>query len=80
MNRPLDGTSKIPYIRIVQETTHMDEEFLSRIVADIQRKTFYLHSSEGDTKVVACDDSEQFLAILSVCKEHCTNGELVFTP
>ncbi len=80
MNRPLDETPKIPYIKRVQDTTPMNEEFLSRVVADIERKTFYLHSNEGDTKVMHCDDSDQFLAVLDVCRTHCQNGELVFTP
>ena len=58
----------------------MNEEFLSRVVADIERKAFYLHSNEGDTKVMHCEDSDQFLAVLDVCRTHCQNGELVFTP
>jgi len=58
----------------------MNEEFLTRIVADIERKTFYLYSNEGDSKVMECETSEQFLSVLDVCKNQCQNGELVFAP
>ena len=33
-----------------------DDEYLMKCVVDPTKKTFYLYSSEGDTKKVECDD------------------------
>lgn len=40
------------------------EEFLSRVVIDPMRKSFYMYSDQGDEKVIECDDIDQFMNVL----------------
>ena len=44
-----------------------DEEYLTKCVVDPVRRTFYLYSSEGDTKQVDCDNVEEFMNVLEFC-------------
>ena len=41
-----------------------DDEFLTKCVVDTEKRTFYLYSSEGDTKKVDCDNVEEFMNVL----------------
>ena len=43
-----------------------DDEFLTKGVVDPAKRTFYLYSSEGDTKKVDCDNVEEFMNVLEV--------------
>ena len=45
-----------------------EEEYLTRCVVDTTKKTFYLYSSEGDEKVVRCEDTEQFMNVLKLVR------------
>ena len=45
-----------------------DDEYLMKCVVDPVKKTFYLYSSEGDTKSVVCDDTEQFMNVLKLVR------------
>ena len=45
-----------------------EEEYLTRCVVDPTKKTFYLYSSEGDEKVVMCEDTEQFMKVLKLVR------------
>lgn len=56
------------------------EEVLSKVVADIENLSFYLYSSEGDSKTVECESAEQFLSVLTVCKNQCKHDELSYAP
>ena len=42
------------------------------------KKTFYLYSSEGDTKEVNCDDTEQFMTVLKLVRATCPEERLVY--
>ena len=57
----------------------MYEEYLSKCVVDPTKKTFYLYSNEGDTKEVVCDNTEQFMNVLSVVRASCPEDRLVYT-
>ena len=57
----------------------MDEEFLMKCVVDPLKKTFYLYSNEGDTKVVDCDDTEQFMNVLEVVRKLCPEERLSYS-
>ena len=59
-------------------TAWMDEEFLMKCVVDTAKKTFYLYSSEGDTKEVNCDDTEQFMTVLKLVRATCPEERLVY--
>ena len=56
----------------------MDEEYLMKCVVDPLKKTFYLYSNEGDEKEVVCDNTEQFMNVLSLVRETCPEGRLSY--
>tara|TARA_B100000131_G_scaffold300991_1_gene322811 strand:+ start:209 stop:388 length:180 start_codon:yes stop_codon:yes gene_type:complete len=57
----------------------MEEEYLTKCVVDPTKKTFYLYSNEGDTKEILCDNTEQFMNVLSVVRATCPEDRLVYT-
>ena len=57
----------------------MDEEYLMKCVVDPTKKTFYIYSNEGDSKEVVCDNTEQFMNVLSVVRDMCPEDRLVYT-
>ena len=56
----------------------MDEEYLMKCVVDPTKKAFYLYSNEGDKKEVVCDNTEQFMNVLSLLRETCPEGRLSY--
>ena len=46
----------------------MQDEYLTRCVVDVSKKSFYLMSSEGDEKVVDCETIDQFMNVLELCR------------
>ena len=57
----------------------MAEEYLAKCVVDPTKKTFYLYSNEGDTKEIVCDNTNQFMNVLSVVRASCPEDRLVYT-
>jgi hypothetical protein len=55
-----------------------NEEYLTRCVVDTCSRSFYLYSSEGAEQVVECNDIDDFMDILSVCKDF-LQDELVYS-
>ena len=45
------------------------EDFVYEVIVDICAKTFKLKSSDGDNKIIACDDSAEFIRVLQVCDQ-----------
>ena len=60
-------------------TAWMDQEYLMNCLVDPTKKTFYLYSNEGDTKEIVCDNTEQFMNVLSVVRATCPEDRLVYT-
>ena len=56
------------YAIILEIAFHMDE-FIFEVVVDICAKTFKLKSSDGDNKIIACENSEEFMRVLLVCDQ-----------
>ena len=48
--------------------SHM-EDFVYEVIVDICAKTFKLKSSDGDNKIIACEDSDEFMRVLEVCDQ-----------
>ena len=46
-----------------------DDEYLTRVVVDVPARTFYLYSSEGDTRVVDDNTVDEFMTLLSVIRD-----------
>lgn len=42
----------------------MNDEYLSRCVVDLTKRTVYLYSNEGAEKQVHCDTIEKFMNVL----------------
>ena len=49
-----------------------------KCVVDPVRRTFYLYSSEGDTKQVDCDNVEEFMNVLELVRATCPEDRLVY--
>ena len=43
------------------------EEFVYEVIVDICARTFKLKSSDGDNKIIACDNTDEFMRVLDVC-------------
>jgi len=56
------------------------EEFLTKVVVDVENLNFHLYSNEGDSKTVNCDSAEQFVDVLTVCKNLCQPEHLTYAP
>ncbi len=56
----------------------MQDEFLTRCVVDPTKRTFYIYSSEGDTKEIICDTADQFMNVLEVIRNTCPEDALVY--
>jgi hypothetical protein len=55
------------------------EEFLSRCVVDTLARKFYLYSSEGNEKVVQCENVDQFMNVLEVVRTQVSEDCLAYT-
>ena len=55
-----------------------EEEYLMKCVVDPVTRTFYLYSSEGDTKQVDCDNVEEFMNVLQLVRATCPEERLVY--
>jgi hypothetical protein len=54
-----------------------DDEYITRCVVDVPRRSIHLYSSEGDEKSVTCDTIEEFMRIHDACRKVMTH-ELVY--
>ena len=43
------------------------DDFVFEVVVDICSRTFKLKSDNGDNKIIACDDIDEFMRVLEVC-------------
>jgi len=46
-----------------------DDAYLTRCVVNTTARSFYLYSSDGSEKEVACETTEQFMDVLKLCRE-----------
>ena len=56
-----------------------DDAWLTRCVVDTTARTFYLYSSDGDTRTVTCETTEQFIDVLNLCRSLCGDDVLVYS-
>ena len=47
--------------------SHEMDDFVFEVEIDICAKTFKLKSDKGENKIIACEDTEQFMRVLDVC-------------
>ena len=48
----------------------MDDQFVEDIIVDVCKKRITLISNEGETRFVKCDNTDQFMGVMDVIKEH----------
>ena len=60
-------------------TEYEDDEYLMKCVVDTVKKSFYLFSSDGDTKNIVCETSEQFMNVLELVRATCPEDRLSYT-
>ena len=48
----------------------MDDETVQDIIVDVCKKRITLISSEGETRFVNCENTEQFMGVMDVVKDH----------
>ena len=45
------------------------EDFVYEVIVDFCARTFKLKSIDGDNKIIACEDSAEFIRVLQVCDQ-----------
>ena len=55
------------------------EETLSRCVVDTLARKFYLYSSEGNERVVDCENVDQFMNVLEVVRTQVSDDCLAYS-
>jgi hypothetical protein len=56
-----------------------DQDLLTRVVVDVEKRTFYLYSEEGDDRTVTCDTVNEFMNVLKLCRDMLDEETLVYT-
>ena len=57
----------------------MEEAFLTKCVVDPIRRSFYLYSSEGEKRVVNCDNTDEFMNVLELVRTITPDDALSYT-
>lgn len=43
------------------------DDFVFEVVVDVCAKTFKLKSDKGENKIIACENTDEFMRVLDVC-------------
>ena len=54
------------------------DDFVFEVVVDICSRTFKLKSGDGNNKIIACDDTDEFMRVLEVCDKMLEPGMIVY--
>ena len=57
------------YICYNKKKITLMEDFVYEVIVDICARTFKLRSSDGNNKIIACEDSAEFMRVLEVCDQ-----------
>ncbi len=57
----------------------MEEAFLTKCVVDPIKRSFYLYSSEGEKRVVNCDNTDEFMYVLELVRNITPDDALSYT-
>ena len=57
----------------------MEEAFLTKCVVDPIKRSFYLYSSEGEKRVVNCDNTDEFMNVLELVRTITPDDALSYT-
>ena len=56
-----------------------EEAFLTKCVVDPIKRSFYLYSSEGEKRVVNCDNTDEFMNVLELVRTITPDDALSYT-
>ena len=56
----------------------MQDEYLTRCVVDPVSRKFFLYSSEGEERVVDCETVDQFMSVLEMVRDKCSDDVLAY--
>ena len=56
----------------------MDDDTVLGIVVDLCSRRFLLLSDGGQQKVVACEDTDQFMRVLKVCTDRLDESQIKY--
>jgi hypothetical protein len=56
----------------------MDQDVLTRVVVDVEKRKFYLYSLQGDERMVECESPNEFMNVLKLCREMLDEDTLVY--
>ena len=54
------------------------DDFVFEVVVDICSRTFKLKSDNGDNKIIACENTEEFMRVLDVCDKMLEPENIVY--
>ena len=57
----------------------MEDAFLTKCVVDPIKRSFYLYSSEGEKRVVNCDNTDEFMNVLELVRTITPDDALSYT-
>ena len=79
----VDTPARMPYNMWVIKGTppHMNstEEYLEKVVIDICAKSFTLYSDEGNTRIIDCETSEQFMSVFLLVRDRLEEEQIKYT-
>ena len=55
------------------------EEYLEKVVIDICAKSFTLYSDEGSTRIIDCDNSDQFMSIFLLIRDKLEDDQIEYS-
>ena len=66
------------YAIITNMYSHEMDDFVYEVVVDICARTFKLKSDKGDNKIIACDNTEEFMRVMEVCDQMLEPNMIVY--
>jgi len=67
------------YGQVIDGSTQMNDEYLTRCVVDPTKRTVYIYSSEGSEKEVVCETTEEFMNVLKFIRATLGEETLAYT-
>ena len=56
-----------------------NDEYLTKVVVDTCASKFYLYSNEGETRIVDCDNVDEFMNVLELVRAVCDEDIVSYT-
>ena len=57
-----------------------DDAFVLQVTCDVNRRCFYMISSEGDEKYIECESSDEFMNVWNFVHAMLSEDEIKYAP